>query len=245
MTEQTAQRHEALFRQLAAKPEKDTRNLLVEHHIGFAHHVARAYRNRGIDRDDLDQVALVGLVNAVDRYNPEFGTAFTTFARATIEGDIKRHFRDRVWGARVPRPMKELHLQVRQTSDDLCQELGRTPTTADVANSLGISPSRVAAALIAAGAYAATSISTLTAVEPARDDERLEATADRVLLERLLAGLPSLERRILELRYFSGLSQAAIGARVGVSQMQVSRLLRRSVAALRATAGDQYLAPAA
>lgn len=236
-----------LFVEYRSTRRRRTRNRLVEAHIGFAHHIAARYANRGVADEDLRQIALLALVKAVDRFDPEVGAAFTTFAGHTIEGELKRHFRDGAWAVRVPRSTKELHLQVRKASELLTASLGRPPSVAEVANHLEVDQDQVVEALGAAAAFTARSLDRVSspdgagadrAAQLASDDDTLEATVDRVLVERLLAELPERERTIVELRFFGNKSQTDIAEVVGVSQMHVSRLLRRAMTLMRDAAGD-------
>jgi RNA polymerase sigma-B factor len=237
---------EELFEELSRTGRRRVRNLLVERHMGFAHHIARRFRGRGIADEDLNQIALLALVKSVDRFEPTYGFAFTAFAGRTIEGEIKRHFRDAGWAVRVPRSAQELHLAVRKATDELRQKLGRSPTAKDVAAHLELSIDDVVTALAAAAVYASSSLDapvgadgSLTAERSAHlasTHERLEAVPDRVQVERLIAALPHREQEIVRLRFFSQLSQSEIAERVGVSQMHVSRLLRRSFEAMRLAA---------
>lgn len=212
--------------------------------MGFAHHIAHRYRKRGVADEDLHQVALVGLVKAVDRFDPDFGVAFTTFAGRTIEGEVKRHFRDATWAVRVPRSMKDTSLRVRAARDELGQTLGRPPTVPEVASHLGIDSDEVVAALAASEAYGTDSLVTGSDGGDGRErddvlgtvDEELESTVDRALVESLLEVLSARDRQIVELRFYEQLSQQEIADRVGVSQMHVSRLLSRSLTLMRAEA---------
>lgn len=237
-----------LFNAYAASGRRRDRNRLVEAHIGFARHVAARYANRGVPDEDLHQVALLALVKAVDRYDPENGAAFTSFAGRTIEGEIKRYFRDATWAVRVPRSTKELHLLVRRATDELSAATGRSPTVSEVARHLEIETDQVVEALGAAAAFSSSSLDessdedgrrTSASARFASHDEHLEAAPDRMLIERLLGELPERERRIVELRYFETMTQSEIAEIVGVSQMHVSRLLRRAVTLMRQLAGDQ------
>lgn len=240
---------EALFRQFSETGSRRDRNRLVEAHLGFARHVARRYANRGVGDDDLDQIALLALVKAVDRFDPTLGFAFTTFAGRTIEGEIKRHFRDATWSVRVPRSLQERHLAVRRSIDEMSHELGRSPTVPEVAAQLEISVDEVVEALAASAAYHHESLDgtpgdgggEVAPVAPAGSYPLSETdhVEDRVLLERLMGTLSERDREIVRLRFFEQLSQSEIADRVGISQMHVSRLLRRSFAEMRrhATAG--------
>lgn len=233
-----------LFARFNRTRRRRDRNLLVEAHIGFAHHVARRYSSRGIPDDDLRQIAFVALVSAVDRFDPEYGAAFTSFAGRTIEGEIKKQFRDTTWAVRVPRSTKEMHLLVRRAHDELSAATGRSPTVREVAGHLDVDPDTVVTALAAGAAFRATSLEdgndagSRRTSSLAHEDAGLEAMPDRLLVERLLTGLPPRERRIVELRFFEERTQAQIAEEVGVSQMHVSRLLRRSFTLMRQIADD-------
>jgi len=199
--------------------------------------------NRGVPTEDLHQIALLGLVKAVERFDPNLGAAFTTFAGRTIEGEVKRYFRDFTWSARVPRSAQELHLGVRRATDELITKLERSPTVQDIAMHLEIDRDDVVRGLAASAAFNSASLdsagpcSSRSATDRTRalssTDDRLAGTVDRVLVESLLTGLRERDRTVIELRYFDELSQSEIAERVGVSQMHVSRLLRRSLESLR------------
>lgn len=209
--------------------------------MGFGVHVARKYTGRGVPDDDLRQVAMMALVKSVDRFDPGRDVKFSTFAGRTVEGEIKRYFRDRTWAVRVPRPAKELHLRVRSAAEDLSHELGRSPTARELASYLTVSTDDVVLALGAAAAYSADRI------EPPSDDDSTPGSRgdlaerepgfglseDRIVLQRLIDRLPEREQEIIRLRFFGELTQAEIAERVGLSQMHVSRLLRRSFEQMR------------
>ncbi len=232
-----------LFRRYAQTRRRRDRNSLVEAHMGFANHIAKRYRNRTIAEEDLRQVAFLALVKAVERFDPEAGAAFTSFAGRTIEGEIKRHFRDAAWSVRVPRSTKELHLRVRRTSDELGHELSRSPTVKEVAAHLGVSTDQVVEALGASAAFTHGSLDSAAndddsaapdrSAHVAQTDERLESSDDRLVIRGLVDRLPSREQEIVRLRFFEELTQSEIAERVGVSQMHVSRLLRRSFELMR------------
>lgn len=238
---------EALFRRFSETGSRRDRNRLVEAHLGFAHHVARRYANRGVSDEDLEQIALLALVKAVDRFDPGLGFAFTTFAGRTIEGEIKRHFRDATWSVRVPRSLQERHLAVRRAVDDMSHELGRSPTVPEVASRLAVSADEVVEALAASAAYHHESLDGATtdggpeiaavASAGAYPCSWSELVDDRVLIERLMDTLSERDREIVRLRFFEQLSQSEIASQVGISQMHVSRLLRRSFATMRQAAG--------
>jgi RNA polymerase sigma-B factor len=190
-------------------------------------------------------VAFLALVKAVDRFDPQHGVAFTSFAGRTIEGELKRHFRDKTWAVRVPRSAKELHLRVRRANDELSKTMGRSPSAREVAAHLDVAVDEVVEALSTAMAYSASS---LDAPSPSETDGRarsealpdrsnpIEAADDQLEIERLMVGLPAREQEIVRLRFFDDLTQDEIAERVGVSQMHVSRLLRRSLSAMRSAA---------
>ena len=237
-----------LFRDYRANRKRRTRNQLVEAHMGFAHHLAKRYRNRGIELQDLNQVALLALVKAVDRFDPDNGAAFTTFAGRTIEGELKRHFRDTSWALRVPRSVKELHLKVRRTRDELTHRQGSPPTVAQVAAELEVEVDEVLRAMTASAAFASVPLdpprpgdedsSGDSTPRLASTDQDLTQTPDRVLVERLVATLEPREAEIVKLRFYDELTQTEIADRVGISQMHVSRLLRRSLDAMATQATE-------
>jgi len=234
---------DALFRRFSETRRRRDRNALVEAHTGFAYHIANRYRSRGMNDEDIRQVALLALVKAIDRFDPDHGAAFTSFAGRTIEGEIKRHFRDTAWTVRVPRSTKELHLSVRRAGDDLTQTLGRPPTVKEIAGHLEIDTDDVLTALSASAAFTPASLDRPHDDEHTSDrdgtlatnDADLDATDDRLLVERLIAMLPEREQRIVRLRFYEELTQSEIAERVGMSQMHVSRLLRRSFDHMRAS----------
>jgi RNA polymerase sigma-B factor len=230
----------SLWRRYAATRRRIDRNELIERHLGLARHIARRYSRRGTD-DDLTQVAFLALVKAVERFDVDRGVQFSSYAGRTIEGEIKRHFRDASWSVRVPRGLKENALQIDRTSETLAQQLGRAPTPAELADHLELDLDDVLAAIAAGTAHTASSLDApaadrdTPAFELGDVDEGFEHVADSAIIERLLDGLPERDRAIVRLRFYGDLSQAAIAERVGISQMHVSRLLRRSLEAMRAT----------
>jgi RNA polymerase sigma-B factor len=218
---------------------------LIEAHIGLAEYLARRFANRGEPLDDLVQVASMGLVKAVDRFEPERGLEFSTYATHTIVGELKRHFRDKGWAVRVPRRMQELHLRLSSLVSTLNQDLGRAPTVAEIAQAAGVSEEEVLEAMEAGQAYRFASIDapvpgedggTTMAATLGEEDPSMEDVEHRVALSPLIAKLPERQQKILHLRFFEGLTQSEIASRLGISQMHVSRLLARSLAQLRAAA---------
>jgi RNA polymerase sigma-B factor len=220
------------------------REQLVNAHLGLAEYLARRFANRGEPLDDLVQAASVGLIKAVDRFDPERGVEFSTYATHTIVGELKRHFRDKGWAVRAPRRMQELYLRLGKVVGALGQELGRSPTIAELAAEVQVSEEEVLEALEAGQAYRSTSLDAPTGNEEGEtlatrigeEDPSLEDAESRATLSPLLAQLPPREHLILHLRFFEGLTQSEIAARLGISQMHVSRLLARSVAQLRSAA---------
>lgn len=236
----------ALFVRLSALPDGspervELRNQLVRMHIPLVEHLARRFRNRGEPLDDLTQVATIGLIKSVDRFDHERGVEFSTYATPTIVGEIKRHFRDKGWAVRVPRRLQELRLSLTTATSELSQRHGRSPTVHELAEHLGISEEDVLEGLESANAYSTLSLdvpdsddeSPAVADTLGATDEALEGVEYRESLKPLLAQLPPREQKILVLRFFRNMTQSQIAAEVGISQMHVSRLLARTLAQLR------------
>ena len=225
------------------------RNELVDAFRPLAHRIARQRsRNREL-HEDLVQAASVGLIKAVDRFDPERGNEFTTFAWATIQGELKRHYRDRTWLVRPPRNLQERFLAVTAVIDELTGEQRRSPTIPEVAERAGLTVEDVIEAVEVRQAYLPGSLDAPLGAdadpvgELADDDNGFEYVEDRAVLGPLVARLPAVEQRILHLRFVDELSQSQIGAELGISQMQVSRILARSLAALRRWMTDDSSAP--
>lgn len=231
----------ATFEEYSRSRDRRTRNELIDAHRPLAMHIARRYLNRGEPLDDLVQVAFVGMLKAVERFDPERGLEFSTFATATVEGELKRHFRDKTWSVRVPRRYQELHLRMAPTIGELSQKLGRAPRILEIAREIGVQEEEVLEAMEVGGAYRSTSLDAPTvegrdgglAARLGGADVNFDLVENRVVIERALEALPQRERTILRLRYFEELTQTEIAEHVGVSQMHVSRLLARSLAELR------------
>ncbi|MER5934275.1 RNA polymerase sigma factor SigF [Streptomyces sp. NPDC002054] len=236
----------ALFLQLRELPEgspqrAELRNRLVRMHLPLVEHLARRFRNRGEPLDDLTQVATIGLIKSVDRFDPDRGVEFSTYATPTVVGEIKRHFRDKGWAVRVPRRLQELRLSLTTATAELSQQHGRSPTVHELAERLGISEEEVLEGLESANAYSTLSLdvpdtddeSPAVADTLGAEDEALEGVEYRESLKPLLEGLPPREKRILLLRFFGNMTQSQIAQEVGISQMHVSRLLARTLAQLR------------
>jgi RNA polymerase sigma-B factor len=235
----------ALFRRYRKTSERDARDALVRRFLPLAQRLARRFVRSSEPEEDLRQVASIALIKAVERFDPDRGTSFAAFAVPTIVGELKRHFRDTTWSLHVPRRAQELGLGIEQAMETLTNRHGRTPTVAEVASHLHLGTEEVLEGLLAANAYQTLS---LDAPQKLHDDEEREDTLgetigsdddrfglveDDVTLAGVLRTLPERERRILHLRFVEDLTQTEIAAQVGVSQMQVSRLLRESIARLR------------
>ncbi|MFG2223610.1 RNA polymerase sigma factor SigF [Streptomyces sp. NPDC048644] len=236
----------ALFLELRKLPDgsaerAELRNTLVRMHLPLVEHLARRFRNRGEPLDDLTQVATIGLIKSVDRFDPERGVEFSTYATPTVVGEIKRHFRDKGWAVRVPRRLQELRLSLTTATAELSQRHGRAPTVHELAEHLGISEEEVLEGLESANAYSTLSLdvpdtddeSPAVADTLGAEDEALEGVEYRESLKPLLEDLPPREKKILLLRFFGNMTQSQIAQEVGISQMHVSRLLARTLAQLR------------
>src|ERR1700730_8553341 len=231
---------------LAIRAHSETRNPEIRNEVlaayqGLAYSLAARFGQRGEELDDLNQVAVIGLIKAIDRFDPNRGAELTTFATATILGELKRYLRDRGWSVRLPRRIHDLHLRAQQAIDELTQELGRSPRMLEVSERVDAPLEDVLEALEAGGLRHSTSLEApVSAGEEAPIgnrfgslDDNLASVDYRIDLLPLLQRLPERERLILRLRFMLGCSQTEIASRVGVSQMQVSRLLARSLAQLR------------
>jgi len=230
-----------LFRAFVVSQDRRQRNALVERYMGLAAHIAKRYQRTGND-DDVRQAAMIGLVKAVDRFDPEFGVAFASFAGTTIEGELKRYLRDHTWVVRVPRSAKELHLLVRRTSDELTQKNGRKPSIEEIALHASLDRDDVLRGLAATAAYDVGSLDAATddgfvandrSAALSTEDAGFGHAVDSEAVKRLLVRLPERERQIVRLSFFEERSQAEIAQILGISQMHVSRLLRRSLELMR------------
>jgi len=236
-----------LFERLATLPEggeerQRIRGELVELHLPLVEYLARRFRNRGEWLDDLTQVATIGLIKSIDRFDLSRGVEFSTYATPTIVGEIKRHFRDKGWAVRVPRRLQELKLALTKAISDLAQRLGRAPTVAELAAHLQMSEEEVLEGLESANAYSTVSLDApdsgdedapAVAESLGMLDDALEGVEYRESLKPLLERLPSREKKILMLRFFGNMTQSQIATELGISQMHVSRLLARTLTQLR------------
>jgi len=235
-----------LVRAMAAMPVGDPararlRERAIEAWLPMAQHLAHRYYGRGEPEDDLIQTATIGLIKAVDRFDPDRGVEFAGFAIPTILGEIKRHFRDRTWSIRVPRRLQELRAAITAANNTLTHTLGRSPTVADIAVHLGVTEEEVLEGLEGAMAYSATSLATPIGPEGDRElgdtlggyDQDLELVDLRMALGPALASLDDRDQKIVALRFYGNLTQAEIAEQLGISQMHVSRLLARALMTLR------------
>jgi RNA polymerase sigma-B factor len=224
----------------AAMPDPDARERLVHRFLPLAEHLAFKFAGRGESREDLAQVASLGLVHAIDRFDPARGVQFSTFASVTIVGELKRHFRDRGWSIRVPRSLQEASIVVNKTTQTLWQELGRSPTVDEVAARSELSPETVLEAMEAVQAYSTASLDapvgedgTAAGELMGDEDPQLAMSEEWLALGPMLQELAPRERRILYLRFFKDMTQTEIAQEIGISQMHVSRLLTQTLARLR------------
>jgi RNA polymerase sigma-B factor len=232
-----------VFRRYRLDRDPALREHLVTRFLPLARHLARRYQGQA-ERDDLEQVAAFGLLKAIDRFDPDRGLAFTSFAVPTVVGELKRHFRDRSWSVHVPRSVKELKVRVDAETRTLGAELGRSPTAVELADRIGTTVELVVDALAARTAHRADSLDRPlsedgeTALEllGGENDPGYSQSEDAMLVSSLLATLPDREQTILRLRFQQELTQAEIAERIGVSQMHVSRLIRKSITRLSAVA---------
>jgi RNA polymerase sigma-B factor len=236
-------RSDELFARL---PDPEARDELAALYQPLAEYLARRFYGRGEPLEDLIQVANIGLIKAIDRFDPERGVRFSTYATATVVGELKRHFRDKGWALRVPRRLQEAGMNVGRAVTDLSQELGRSPTIKEIAARTGLTEEDVLEAMETAQAYTAASLDAPTDDEGATEGERLgEEEEAYELLEGwtsvapAIRDLPRRERTILYLRFFRGLTQTQIAEELGISQMHVSRLLSRTLEELRRGVGRE------
>jgi RNA polymerase sigma-B factor len=217
------------------------REQLINGYLPVAEHIARRFAGRGEPLDDLMQVATVGLINAVDRFEPDRGSDFFSFAVPTITGEVRRYFRDHGWSTRVPRRLKDMHIAIRSALAELSQQLGRAPRPSEIADRLGLPVAEVIEGLQAGEAYRSSSLDEMLGSGEGKAtlgefigglDSDLALIDDREALRPLLAQLPPRERTIIALRFFRQLTQTQIAEQVGISQMHVSRVLRQTLAYL-------------
>jgi RNA polymerase sigma-B factor len=223
------------------------RDAIVTRCLPLAEHIARHYDRRGEEIQDLAQIARLGLVNAVDRFDPEKGAGFLSFAVPTMMGEVRRHFRDHGWAMHVPRRLKDRHVHLTRAMSDLTQTLGRAPTPSELAAHLDLDRADVVESLVASAAYRTHSIDApvngsdddarMVADTVGGDDPAFDRITDLESVKPLIAALPDRERKILYLRFFESMTQSQIAAQIGVSQMHVSRILERTLGQLREQLG--------
>lgn len=229
-----------LFAQYQKTHDSEVRDQLIVSHLNLVRFLASKFKNRGEPLDDLIQVGTIGLIKAIDRFDPSRGLEFTTYATPTIMGEIKRHFRDKGWSVRVPRRLQELSAKVNQVTDELTTELQRSPSIEEIAKKLGVSVDEVLEAMESSGAYSSVPLegggSSVDGDEAPSiidqyitEDEALAGSDDRIVLEDAIADFSPREQEIIRMRFVEGLTQVEIAEKLGISQVQVSRLLRRTL----------------
>lgn len=232
-----------LFRRFKEQGDAEARDQLIVNHINLVRFLASKFKNRGESLEDLIQVGTIGLIKAIDRFDPDRGLEFTTYATPTIMGEIKRHFRDKGWSVRVPRRLQELSAKVNQATDELTNQLQRSPSVAEIADYLGSSVDEVLEAMESSSAYSSVPLEGGGSGEDdespsvidhyATEDPDLAASDDRIVLEQAIADFSPREQEIIRMRFEQGLTQVEIAEREGISQVQVSRLLRRALRRLQ------------
>ncbi|CDD42887.1 MAG TPA: RNA polymerase sigma factor SigF [Enorma massiliensis] len=247
MTEKTSssksawdkQKTRELFRRYKEDGDMEAREQLVMSHLNLVRFLANKFKNRGEPLDDLVQVGYLGLLKAIDRFDPDRGLEFTTYATPTILGEIKRHFRDKGWSVRVPRRLQELSAKVNQATDTLTTQFQRSPTIQEIADYLDASVDEVLEAMESSSAYSSVPLEGTGSSENddapsvidryGSEDNELAFTDDRLVIEEALKGFSPREREVIELRFLKGMTQIEIAEQLGISQVQVSRLLRRTL----------------
>jgi hypothetical protein len=235
------QKTKELFKRYKETGDEQAREQLVLAHLNLARFLASKFKNRGESLDDLVQVATIGLIKAIDRFDISRGLEFTTFATPTIMGEIKRHFRDKGWSVRVPRRLQELSAKVTQVSDKLTEKLQRSPSVDEIAQALGVTVDEVLEAMESAHAYTSVSLdvpqgddddgtqSSTVIDKYALVDEDLESSDDRIVLEQAIKDFSEREQQIIRMRFLEGFTQVEIAQKLQISQVQVSRLLRKTL----------------
>jgi RNA polymerase sigma-B factor len=250
----TNQSDRELLRRYHEQGDLDARERLIEQYLPLVRSLARRYSYRGELLEDLVQVGCIGLIKAIDRFDIDRGVELTTYATPNIIGEIKRHFRDKGWSVRVPRGLQELNVRLSRLIEELTVQLERSPTIAELAKAAGVEEEEVLEALETGQAYTTLSLSAPAAGEEnadldpleslGEDEHEYEVSEDRAVLAPGLRVLDERERRILHLRFFEGLTQSQIAQQVGISQMHVSRLIRRSLEKLREEIASEEAAAA-
>jgi RNA polymerase sigma-B factor len=245
----TSESDRILLRRYHEQGDLRAREQLIEQYMSLVRSLARRYSYRGEQLDDLVQIGAIGLIKAIDRFDLSRGVELTTYATPNIIGEIKRHFRDRGWAVRVPRGLQELNVQLSKLIEQLTVELGRSPTIPELAKAAGVEEEEVLEALESGRAYSSLSLSQGAGQEDGEEldpletlgevEHQYEVSEDRAVLAPGFRVLDERERRILHLRFFEGLTQSQIAQQVGISQMHVSRLIRRALEKIRAEIGGE------
>lgn len=233
------ERTRELFRRYKEDGDEDARQQLIVNHLNLVRFLAARFKNRGEPLEDLVQVGTIGLIKAIDRFDPSRGLEFTTYATPTILGEIKRHFRDKGWSVRVPRRLQELSAKVNQATDELTNELQRSPSVEEIAKKIGVSVDEVLEAMESSSAYSSVPLEgsgsgdddeAPAVIDHYADvDEDLAASDDRMVLEDAIKDFSPREQEVIRMRFVDGLTQVEIAKKLGISQVQVSRLLRRTL----------------
>lgn len=233
------ERTHELFRRYKEEGDEDARQQLIVNHLNLVRFLAARFKNRGEPLEDLVQVGTIGLIKAIDRFDPSRGLEFTTYATPTILGEIKRHFRDKGWSVRVPRRLQELSSKVNQATDELTNELQRSPSVEEIAERIGVSVDDVLEAMESSSAYSSVPLEGSGSGDDdeapavidhyATVDENLAASDDRIVLEDAIKEFSPREQEVIRMRFVDGLTQVEIAKKLGISQVQVSRLLRRTL----------------
>jgi RNA polymerase sigma-B factor len=235
-----------LLRRYHEDGDLQAREKLIEQYMSLVRSLARRYSYRGEQLEDLVQIGAIGLIKAIDRFDLDRGVELTTYATPNIIGEIKRHFRDKGWAVRVPRGLQELNVQLSRLVEQLTVQLGRSPTIPELAKAAGVEEEQVLEALESGRAYTSLSLSVggggdddLDPLESLGTEEhQYEVSEDRAVLAPGFKALDERERKILQLRFFDGLTQSQIAQQVGISQMHVSRLIRRALEKIRETIAE-------
>jgi RNA polymerase sigma-B factor len=248
-----AENDKALLRRYHEHGDLQAREQLIEQYMSLVRSLARRYSYRGEQLDDLVQIGSIGLIKAIDRFDIDRGVELTTYATPNIIGEIKRHFRDRGWAVRVPRGLQELNVQLSKLIEQLTVQLGRSPTVAELAKAAGVEEEEVLEALESGRAYSSLSLSSGGGTEDGEEldpleslgevEHQYEVSEDRAVLAPGFKVLDDRERQILHLRFFEGLTQSQIAQQVGISQMHVSRLIRRALEKIREEIAADELDP--
>lgn len=232
------ERTRELFRRYKLEGDEDAREQLILNHLNLVRFLAAKFKNKGEPLDDLIQVGTVGLIKAIDRFDISRDFEFTTYATPTILGEIKRHFRDKGWSVRVPRRLQELSAKVNKTTDELTKDLQRSPSVAEIAEHLDVSVDEVLEAMESSSAYSSVPLEAGSGDDDdapavidryASEDAGLGTADDRMVIEDTICDFSPREQDVIRMRFVEGLTQVEIAERLGVSQVQVSRLLRRTL----------------